>query len=60
MPLCTGLVYFVRTQDEGAMCSKITIGMMLPEFRLGELRGSGGRAVALVNFRVVVLGLETR
>ena len=27
---------------------------------MGELRGSGGRAVALVNFRVVVLGLETR
>ena len=29
--LCTDLVYFVRTQDEGAMCSKIAIGMMLPE-----------------------------
>ena len=29
--LCTGLVSFVRTQDEGAMCPKITIGMMLPE-----------------------------
>ena len=28
---CTGLVSFVRTQDEGAMCPKITIGMMLPE-----------------------------
>ena len=27
---------------------------------MGELRESGGRAVALVNFRVVVLGLETR
>ena len=31
--LCTGLkfVSFVRTQDEGAMCPKITISMMLPE-----------------------------
>ena len=29
--LCTGLVSFVRTQDEGAMCPKTTIGMMLPE-----------------------------
>ena len=29
--LCTGLVCFVQTQDEGAMCSKITFGMMLPE-----------------------------
>ena len=29
-------------------------------FEMGELRGSGGRAIALVNFRVVVLGLETR
>ena len=28
-------------------------------FEMGELRESGGRAVALVNFRVVVLGLET-
>ena len=27
----TGLVSFVRTQDEGAMRRKITIGMMLPE-----------------------------
>ena len=30
------------------------------KFRMGVLRGSGGRAVALVNFKVVVLGLETR
>ena len=29
--LCTGLVSFVRTQDEGAMCPKITISLMLPE-----------------------------
>ena len=29
-------------------------------FEMGELCGSGGRAVALVNFRVVVLGVETR
>ena len=29
-------------------------------FGMGELRVSGGRAAALVNFRVVVLGLETR
>ena len=28
-------------------------------FGMGELRGSGGRAAALVNFRVAVLGLET-
>ena len=34
---------------------------MLPEiFGIGVLRGSRGRAAALVNFRVVVLGLETR
>ena len=29
-------------------------------FGIGELCGSGGRATALFNFRVVVLGLETR
>ena len=34
--LCTGLVSFVRTQDEGAMCPKITTGMMLPEIRNGR------------------------
>ena len=29
-------------------------------FEMDELHGSEGRAVALVNFRVVVFGLETR
>ena len=62
--LCTGLVCFVRIQDEGVMYLE-----MLREnywhgitrnFGMGELRGSGGRAAALANFRVVVLGLENR
>ena len=37
--LCTGLVCFVRIQDEGAVCSKITIGVMFTRnFGMGELR----------------------
>ena len=41
--LCTGLVSFVRTQDEGAMCPKITISMMLPEIlKLANSVGPGG------------------
>ena len=38
----TGLVSFVRTQDEGAMCPKITISMMLPEIlKLANSVGPG-------------------
>ena len=43
---CAVLVCFVRTHDEGAMCSKITIGAMLPEL-LKRANSVGPGVVAL-------------
>ena len=54
--------YFVRTQDEGAMCSKISFGMILSEI-LEWANSVGQGDVQLLwstSLRVVVLGLETR
>ena len=39
--LCTGLVSFVRTQDEGAMCPKITIRMIPEILKLANSVGPG-------------------
>ena len=39
--LCTGLVSFVRTQDEGAMCPKITISMIPEILKLANSVGPG-------------------
>ena len=61
--LCTGLVSFVQAGDT-RRTSHVPKDNdwhdVTRNFEMGELRGNWKRAVALVNFRVLVLGLETR